>query len=586
MKKSILLLSAFFLLVIIVTRAQPVFRWVDALPGYSTATLPAANNIGTVIVNEGGDIYIGGTFVRGMDFDPGIGEDSLHSGGPEAGFWAKYDSSGHLLWAHSLSNVVVKAAFIDGNGNYYIAGSTSGTDSLGLGNSQISVSVTGGSDFLLAKYDASDHLLWVRHAGSGQSLTQIEAIKVDATGDIYVTGDFFGIVDFDPDNPGIHVRSSLSRDGFIARFDSNGNLIWVRQIRSINGVQGNGLDIDGLGNITITGSTGILLPPDSAFFEDSNQQLVSVPLYGQYDAFVAKYSANGSLLWSKTMGSALNDFGYCVTTDATGNIYLGGYYTDTFKIDAMALGSINPSNVGAYLVKLNASGNYVWSRFYGQDTGFNKLAVTRCLATDDSGYIYTSGSFTGTMILDSNQAAVTSHAAGANGQDAFVLKMDTSGNSKWAMDLYGKRDMAINSMLLDSHFNMCLGGYIVDSTDFNRGGTGGMVGFPTPNPNWIPVSFFAKYSQWATNGVHELAFGEQSISIYPNPARNHITAVGGVKSSDIVTVFDIIGHVCPATIAVQDGRIDIDTHLLQASTYILQIKRSGIRPVNIRFVKQ
>lgn len=580
-------LSALLLLITTTTDAQPIFRWADAMPGYTTNVLPDQNNIGPVIINQEGDVYAGGYFLRGMDFDPTSGVDSLYADAMGSGFWAKYDSSGHLLWAHNLSGVTVQAACMDDAGNYYIAGSTTGTDSIGLGNSQVSVTVTGGSDLILAKYDATDHLVWVKHAGSGQNTTQIEALKADASGNIYVTGDFFGTVDFDPAHPGTQVRNSSLKDGFIARFDASGNLTWVRQIKGSDGDQGNGLDIDPSGNIVVTGYTANGQFAGNVSFEDAGQQNVSVALYGQYDAFVAKYTANGDLLWAKTMGSVVNDFGNCIVTDAGGNIYVGGYYTDTFRVDNMPLSSVPLANNGAFFVKLNASGGYVWSKFYGQDTGVNKIALVRTLTRDDSGYIYTSGSFVGTIVLDPAQPPVTSQARGINAEeDAFVIKMDTAGNYKWTQHLYGKRDMAIYSLQLDPSYNIYMGGYVVDSTDFNRGGTGGLIGFPTPNPNWVPVSFLAKYAQPGPNAVNKLISGSRAITLYPNPANNYIMATGTIKVSDILTVRDVLGRACPVAITVQAGRAYVDTHMLRSGMYVLQLSSDNDQSISIRFVKQ
>ncbi len=166
---------------------------------------------------------------------------------------------------------------------------------------------------------------------------------------------------------------------------------------------------------------------------------------GDWDAFVTKVDASGNELWSKNVGTATTDQSYSVATDAAGNAYISGFtYGD--------LGGSNAGDWDAFLTKVDASGNTLWSRQIGVWGNDQSHSVT----TDASGNVYISGH---------TYDDLAGPSAGA--YDAFLTKFDTSGNELWRRQIgTGSGDYS-RSVAVDAVGNAYITGY----THGDLGGT-------------------------------------------------------------------------------------------------------------------
>ncbi|WP_374448613.1 SBBP repeat-containing protein, partial [Stella sp.] len=226
----------------------------------------------------------------------------------------------------SSANEQGEGIAVDGSGNSYVAGSFNGTvDFDGAGGAPPLVSVD--QDVFVAKYDTEGTLLWVRNPGSSSSHEYGLGIAVDGSGNSYVTGDFYGTVDFD----GVGSAPPLvavNNDYFVAKYDPDGNLIWVRNPgSSASGETGQGIALDGSGNSYVTGYFSGTVDFDGAG---------SVPpLVAAYtDHFVAKYDSDGNLLWVRNSGSSNSDeLGRGIAVDGSGKSYVTGYFSGTVDFD-------------------------------------------------------------------------------------------------------------------------------------------------------------------------------------------------------------------------------------------------------------
>ncbi len=251
-----------------------------------------------VAVDGAGNAYITG-YTRG------------NLGGPNAGgydiFLAKYDASGTLLWMRQTGSVsydYASGVAVDGAGNAYITGYTEGN--LGGPNA-------GGFDILLAKYDASGTLLWMRQTGSSGN-DYASSVAVDGAGNAYITG----WTDGNLGGPNVG-----GYDIFLAKYDASGTLLWMRQTGSATVDYATGVAVDGAGNAYITGWTdGDLGGPNA----------------GSVNIFLAKYDASGTLLWVRQTGTAGYDIATGVAVDGAGNAYITGH-TD---------GNLGGPNAGPY----------------------------------------------------------------------------------------------------------------------------------------------------------------------------------------------------------------------------------------------
>jgi Beta-propeller repeat len=165
---------------------------------------------------------------------------------------------------------------------------------------------------------------------------------------------------------------------------------------------------------------------------------------GSYDAYLAKMSGAGVIQWATYYGGTAIDFGFGVTTDLTGNVYLTGY---SASLTAIATVGSHQNTYGggvfdAFLVQFNGSGVRQWATYYG---GTSQDRAYSCV-TDGSGNVYLTGfaqSATGIASAGAYQPTL------GGGSDAFVVKFLSNGTRVWATYLGGTSNEISYSICID-----------------------------------------------------------------------------------------------------------------------------------------
>ena len=381
----------------------------------------------------------------------------------------------------------------------------------------------GSSDAFLVKYDPSNRFLWARRMGSdylrstnaNDPFEKGNNLAVDASGNVYLTGDFAGQADF-----GLFQLTALgSTDAFVTKLDTNGNFLWARSWGSTSRDFGSGIAVDNGGNVLAVGST-TFLSSNGAWTANG--------------AEIRKYSPSGSLTWSKSIAGWGMGAGR-VATDSAANVYVGGGFAGTVdfnpdpKKSNTATGSpvvSGGSGVNAYVLKLASTGTYIAvaplvaktqevstayvgisdlaidasdSVVIGGDyrgpTDFNPSSLAEyrlpsisttfngfveklspnlsfawatmldggrisALAIDYTG-IYAVGSFRSTVVF-----AGTSFTTNG-GSDVIVAKWNSSGTQEWALAFGGTRDEDGRGIAVDSAGTLSIVGTYYGSVDFD-----------------------------------------------------------------------------------------------------------------------
>ncbi|HEY9606857.1 MAG TPA: SBBP repeat-containing protein [Allocoleopsis sp.] len=164
-------------------------------------------------------------------------------------FLAKYDASGNLLWAKSFGSTgedYGRGIGADAAGNIYFTGVFSGSVKF---DDQTLNSIEGSKDLFLAKADASGKILWVRQMG-GPGPDEGCEIEVDEQGNAYLSGEFPNKATF-----GAQVFTSKGlRDMFVAKFDSQGNLVWSKQAGGDRDDVNYAIAVDDAHRVTVVGT--------------------------------------------------------------------------------------------------------------------------------------------------------------------------------------------------------------------------------------------------------------------------------------------------------------------------------------------
>jgi Beta-propeller repeat len=178
---------------------------------------------------------------------------------------------------------------------------------------------------------------------------------------------------------------------------------------------------------------------------------------GGNSAFIQKLDTNGNFVWARAIHSSTSNLigPYAVSLDAVGNVYVSGYFLGTadFNPGAATANMTALAPWDAFVLKLNAGGNYVWAKQFGNA---GAIMWTDDNVVDAANNVYTAGGFDGTV--DFNPAAAVFNMT-SSGYDSYVQKMDAAGNFLWAKKNTSTGSEIAHSISVDNSSNVVVGGY-------------------------------------------------------------------------------------------------------------------------------
>jgi uncharacterized protein (TIGR03437 family) len=332
----------------------------------------AARDIATGVAADASGVYVAG-------WTEGTLPQQTSSGSFDA-FVRKYSPNGTELWTRQFGSTALDEALA-------IAVNASGVYVVGFVDCCAAAlpgfPTTGGKDAFIRKYDANGNELWTRQFGSGDA-EQAVGVALDATG-VYVAGTTNGNL----------AQPAAGNDGFLRKFDVNGNVVWTRQFGSSPPPGGNNTDDV---HAVAVGAAGVFVSGDT-----------TGPFTGQtfsgglWDAFVIKFDSNGTQQFVRQFGTDADDYAYAVAV-GTSNVLVGGDTGGAFP------GQTYTSNGDAYVRLYDFNGNHLGTREFGSSGG--SIDTVFGAAEDLSGF-YVAGQKGGDAL----------GTTPLGGEDAFVLKV-------------------------------------------------------------------------------------------------------------------------------------------------------------------
>jgi uncharacterized repeat protein (TIGR01451 family) len=362
----------------------------------------------------------------------------------------------NLTWLNTLggsgndNSVRIKE---DSLQNVWIIGSFTGTVDFDPGPNTVTRTSAGSIDAFVLKLDPNGNFLWVEVLG-GSGDDYARDIVIDHQNNILVFGDFSSSIDLDPSAATLNFSSQGGRDIFMQKLDNNGNLIWGKTIQGSNDQVAQLFTVDSNNDIyfaLLAKGTLDLDPSATTAFLSSN---------GNFDAVVGKWDANGNYQWGNIYGSSLYETAQSAIL-INNKIYVTGVFQSTVDFGGQILST--QSGTEAYVLKLDLQGNSIWAKSI---SGSGNIYPRGTEAWGTDGFVMI-GYFNNSADFDLSSGTTLATAVGAD--DAFVAAYDTSGAINWLRTAGSSGEDKSFGLSVGADKSVCWSGIYSNNADFGNG---------------------------------------------------------------------------------------------------------------------
>lgn len=357
-------------------------------------------------------------------------------------------------WINSMiiegSDIEPRYSVVDKQNNIYLLTNFSDTIN-SFGNISFGL-----KDLFLLKANSDGIIEWQKQIGN--SNTDIAGgIAIDNNNNIYITGSFYNYCRFSPIDS---ISSYNSADFYIAKYNSNGDFIWAKNV-------GKGTDIQSSTDLKFDGDESLII---TGFFRDSliigNSSIDADTLKGNsyFSNFIAAFDLNANLKWAKHFLGTSNLIRFRRLDIGQNGYYFGGYFQGNLTLDIGTISSYAATTYDVFLYKTDFYGNGQWvRRIRGQNT-----ENFRTLTTDEYDNVYVLGNYNSpTIYIDSTETLTNTYTGNSGGYDTYIAKYNRSGILQWllrkgstAKDIYN--DFVVRNNLIYAT------GYFANEIVFNE----------------------------------------------------------------------------------------------------------------------
>ncbi len=379
-----------------------------------------------VAIDDAGNAYVTGFFRSTVDFDPGPGVEERTAVGSEDVFLCKFRPNKELAWVAtwgSSSGDRGQGVAVDDDGVVLVTGWFQGACDFDPDTGTEMRTPIGATDAFLSAFSPEGEFYGVNTWG-GATTDGGGGVITDGP-DVYVTGHFSGVVDFDWDPVGEAIRTSVgANDIFILKVIGEGNFGWVQTWGGTGNDQGESVAVDSHGDIYVCGNA----KGYSVDFDPDPVDTDYIDGGANSWAFLSKFDATGDYLWAGRWGNNSDANAADVAVDGYDDIYVSGHYM-WYTIDLNPGAGVDEhaciGNADCYMSKFDSLGNYIWGYHWGGTENDRAYGI----AANSFGDIFVSGEFDTSADLDPDAVDEDIHTG--FGQNAFFCKFDPTGDYIW-----------------------------------------------------------------------------------------------------------------------------------------------------------
>lgn len=380
-----------------------------------------------------------------------------------------------------------------GNNNQYlqtIAGNGSGEIvSVGFFNAEFFyedaddlniITSNGDDDIFIQKTTSDGDVIWAKGIGGTGKEYGFDNF-VDATGNIYITGNFQNTVDFDP-NEGVYELTALGTgpDIFVLKLNANGELIWAKSFSGTGYDYGKSITVDSTGNIYLAGDF------QNTVDFDPNAGVTNLTSNGLDDIFLLKLDEDGNLIWVNSYGGSMRDNGKLLALDDFGDVILAGTFQDSVNFntggDVSRLTAVADNDV--YILKVEPNGTFDWVK----QLGGTEIEDVLALETNAEGAIIIGGYYIGEVDLDPNESELI--FSSPDRFAGYVTELNKDGELNVAQTFSSSGYIMVNQLLVTENQDIYVGGFFTNSAGIET-----PVGVPSFVSEGETDAFLAVYDQ-------------------------------------------------------------------------------------------
>lgn len=319
---------------------------------------------------------------------------------------------------------------------------------------QLSLTCSDAYDGVVCKLNPNGECLWAASFGSISNNSEwANSIVADDEENVYVAGNFIGLVDFDP-SENETILNGGTGDGYLVKLNSNGELIWVKTISGSGVDRAHCVTISQNGEILVSGIMGT-----NGYIGDPSHPMLA----GETGTFIASFDSDGNVNWHKSLITTGSSNIVSITSDGDSNIYGTGLFSSTMDLDPSE-GEFILEEIGGQdgcFFKLDSEGNFIWGGQFssgGQDWGYD-------IAVNENNEAFIVGVFQDEATISNGTNDYTVSAP--TGSRALLLKLTVNGDVAWAYPVEGDASTRGQCVEIDANGDIWFGGFFNGTSDFD-----------------------------------------------------------------------------------------------------------------------